>query len=191
MTRTKQFHEPREVFDWIVEYKRTHNGNSPAVHDIARAFNFNQSVAYYHLNRLKKQGKLDYTPRVVRSLTIPHSQWEHTPPINIGRLSAAENKWLNDYYGHTCLEPMHLDELADGSMTFAEAAKKNIQWYEDHTVEALHAIDTPPVDDEDTEEVELSPAQEAVLDAIATGYGLTESDTVIVHPNGHPWLKED
>ncbi len=50
--------------------------------------------------------------------------------------------WLKQYEDVTGFEPMHLDELRDGSMTFNEVAKSNINWYEAHMHDAYHAIST-------------------------------------------------
>lgn len=56
------------------------------------------------------------------------------------RLTVEQNKWLSNYYDHTGFEPMHLDELELGTITFSKAARENIDWYEDHTSEIFLTI---------------------------------------------------
>lgn len=55
----------------------------------------------------------------------------------IQRLTVAQNQWLSDYYKRTGFEPMHLEEIEDGTMSFSDAAQHNLQWYEDHTSETF------------------------------------------------------
>ena len=61
---------------------------------------------------------------------------------NIKSISKAQNEWLKSYQGTTGFEPMHLDELESGEMSFNECAKNNINWYEDHMHDAYNAIST-------------------------------------------------
>jgi hypothetical protein len=69
---------------------------------------------------------------------MTQARW--TRKYNIKRLTPEQNKWLQRYEGCTGIEPMHLDELRDGTMTFNEAAKENIDWFEMHMHDAFHAI---------------------------------------------------
>lgn len=56
------------------------------------------------------------------------------------KINAAQRKWLRRYESETGFEPMHQDELDAGTMTFAEAARRNTQWYEDHTSDVHNRI---------------------------------------------------
>ncbi len=58
----------------------------------------------------------------------------------IMRLTVEQNKWLSDYYDMTGFEPMHLEEIEMGTMSFDKAARENIDWYEDHSSEAFLTI---------------------------------------------------
>lgn len=60
--------------------------------------------------------------------------------INIKRLTKSQNTWLNNYQSATCLEPMFLEDLQDGTKSFEEVAYENIRWYEDHFADAMHSI---------------------------------------------------
>lgn len=49
-----------EVYEFIVSYKREHDGNSPTLRDIMRGVGATTpSVIGYHLKKLKRQGKID------------------------------------------------------------------------------------------------------------------------------------
>lgn len=58
----------------------------------------------------------------------------------IKRLTDSQNDWLKTYADETGFEPMFLDSLRDGTMTFNEAARRNIDWYEDHAADAFNTI---------------------------------------------------
>jgi len=58
----------------------------------------------------------------------------------IKRLLPEQNEWLRRYEAATSFEPMYLDELRAGTMTFNAAAKMNIDWYEMHMHDAYNAI---------------------------------------------------
>lgn len=64
-------------------------------------------------------------------------------PIFAKKINAAQRKWLDRYERQTGFEPMHQDDLDAGRMTFAEVARRNAQWYEDHTSEIHHFIQQP------------------------------------------------
>jgi len=61
-------------------------------------------------------------------------------PINIKTITPEQNTWLNSYQGTTCFEPMNLEELAKGEMSFNAVAKLNIDWYEQHMHDAYSSI---------------------------------------------------
>lgn len=48
----------------------------------------------------------------------------------IKSITPEQMAWLQGYQDDTGFEPMHLDEIADGRMTFNQAAKSNIDWFE-------------------------------------------------------------
>jgi len=60
--------------------------------------------------------------------------------IHAKKISAAEREWLQRYEATTGFEPMFQDEIDDGSLSFFEAAKQNIQWFEDHCDDAQRVI---------------------------------------------------
>jgi hypothetical protein len=48
-----------EIFNYIVKHKENHDGNSPTIRAIKRAFAISStSVVDYILNRLEKEGKI-------------------------------------------------------------------------------------------------------------------------------------
>lgn len=63
------------------------------------------------------------------------------PPLT--KVNPSQRQWLERYYTETGFEPMHLDELEAGTMTFAEVARRNRQWYEDHTNDTLRRVEDP------------------------------------------------
>jgi hypothetical protein len=56
------------------------------------------------------------------------------------KLNRKQRKWLREYEETTMFEPLHLDELLAGEMTFDEIARRNINWYEAHMRDAYNAI---------------------------------------------------
>lgn len=67
---------------------------------------------------------------------------EKTRKYKIKSLSTAQNEWLKSYQSTTGFEPMHLDEIESGEMSFNEAANSNIDWYEAHMHDAFNSIST-------------------------------------------------
>jgi hypothetical protein len=64
-------------------------------------------------------------------------------PIFAKKINAAQRKWLQRYEEMTGFEPMHQDELDSGAMMFREVARRNVDWYEDHTSDMHLAIQRP------------------------------------------------
>ena len=82
---------------------------------------------------------------MTRTITATSVRW--TRKYNIKLLTPEQNEWLQRYEGSTGIEPMYLDELRNGTMTFNEAARQNIDWFEMHMHDAFHAIsDNVPFD---------------------------------------------
>lgn len=59
----------------------------------------------------------------------------------ISGLTRAQQEWLQNYEGHTMLEPLGLEELKVNPALFNEHARWNIQHFQDFSIDALHAID--------------------------------------------------
>lgn len=62
--------------------------------------------------------------------------------ITAKKINSAQRKWLERYESLTGFEPMHQEELDAGTMRFAEVARRNVQWYEDHTSDMYLSITT-------------------------------------------------
>lgn len=66
------------IYAWIVEYKRTNDGNSPSLDEIMDAFNVSsKSVASYLLKRLENAGliRLPLGKKQSRSIVVEGGQW--------------------------------------------------------------------------------------------------------------------
>jgi hypothetical protein len=59
------------------------------------------------------------------------------------KINAAQRQWLQRYERETGFEPMHQEDLDARTMTFAEVAQRNTQWYEDHTSDTHLRIQDP------------------------------------------------
>ncbi|MEW6580741.1 MAG: hypothetical protein AB1435_16315 [Chloroflexota bacterium] len=64
------------VFRFIVEYKRQHDGLSPAVKEISRACVLHISTVKYHLLKLENQGRIRIVGR--RAIEVTGGVWN--PP---------------------------------------------------------------------------------------------------------------
>lgn len=60
------------VLDFVIDYKLSHCGNSPSIREIGK-FVDDQSTSHvkYILKKLSYFGKIDYSDRVSRNITIP------------------------------------------------------------------------------------------------------------------------
>lgn len=63
------------IFDFIVSYKRRHDGVSPTVEEIGNAVNLVKSSAYYHLLMLRDIEKIRFTPGQSRSIEVIGGEW--------------------------------------------------------------------------------------------------------------------
>lgn len=74
--------------------------------------------------------------------------------VAIKTITHTQRLWLESFESSTMLEPMHLEELADGSMGFDEVAKANIDWFSNFAIDAQHEIEKDiPYNDEDLREL--------------------------------------
>jgi len=48
----------QKIFDFIVEYKRGHDGNSPSLRDISDAVGIVKSTIWIHLRTMEKENKI-------------------------------------------------------------------------------------------------------------------------------------
>lgn len=70
-----------EMYDWIVEFKRNHDGLSPTVREIMDGMGYNTtSVVHYHLEELKRMGLIKIYrggEATSRSIMVPGGRWTH------------------------------------------------------------------------------------------------------------------
>ena len=55
-------------------------------------------------------------------------------------VTKAQREWLNRYLNETTFEPMWQGELTDGTMTFEQVAKANLDWFETWMHDAYNAV---------------------------------------------------
>lgn len=65
-----------DVYQFIVRFKRAHDGNSPSMDMIAAALYVGKTTAYYHVRMLEKEGRLRRTDGVKRSIEVVGGRWE-------------------------------------------------------------------------------------------------------------------
>ena len=75
----------------------------------------------------------------------PKRQFKHRKRPRINKenypcLTRDQIKWFNLYHKQTKFEPMHVEEVHDGSMTFDAAVCDNIRFFEDWSSRALEYI---------------------------------------------------
>ncbi|MBI5961178.1 MAG: hypothetical protein HY866_20745 [Chloroflexi bacterium] len=63
-----------QIFDYLIIYKRQHQGLSPLVKEIAHACQLSQSTVKYHLLVLEKEQRIHRVGR--RAIEIPGEQWD-------------------------------------------------------------------------------------------------------------------
>lgn len=67
-----------QVFDFIVLYKKEHDGNSPSLREIANAcFLSNQSTVQYHLTRLEIENRIHISGERRRHIEIVGATWNY------------------------------------------------------------------------------------------------------------------
>lgn len=72
-----------QVMDFIIAFKRTHDGNSPSVREIGKGCGITStSAVHYCLKILAKNGKIDHTKFYrSRMIVVPGGQW--IPPSKV------------------------------------------------------------------------------------------------------------
>lgn len=80
MARTRFTPRKRQVYNFIVKFKKTHDGNSPTVAEICQICNVSStSVASYYLKGLEGLGLIKLGgSRGRRMIEVPGGKW--TPP---------------------------------------------------------------------------------------------------------------
>jgi len=70
------------IFDYIVQYKRENDGNSPSLRDlVADCEAGGTSAARYHVMKLEKQGKINIPAAGrPRSIRVTGGRWTYEPP---------------------------------------------------------------------------------------------------------------
>lgn len=77
---------PREqkIYDYIVAFKRKHDGNSPSIRQIGDHAGIDStSVVNYHLDRLKRLGLIERGTRDFRMISVVGGAW--LPPTTAGK----------------------------------------------------------------------------------------------------------
>jgi hypothetical protein len=63
-----------QVFRFIIQYKRDHDGLSPSIQEIADALFMSRTNAWYHRVMLEREGRIRVTGR--RSIEVLAGKWE-------------------------------------------------------------------------------------------------------------------
>lgn len=64
------------------------------------------------------------------------------------KVTKEQRNWLKHYEKVTGFEPMAQEDIDSGAQTFAEVARLNIRWYEDHTSDAFLSVSNFPGQDD-------------------------------------------
>ena len=72
-----------QLFDFIVSYKREHDGIAPSLRDMAEHMGITSTshIAYF-LRKLAKSGRIVIIPHLGRHISIPGGSWQYTPPAS-------------------------------------------------------------------------------------------------------------
>jgi hypothetical protein len=71
-------HDPEVVFQFIVKFKKEHDGNSPAIREIGAACDISStSAVVYILKTLVRQGRIKLWG--TRGITVTNAEWRETP----------------------------------------------------------------------------------------------------------------
>ena len=63
------------IFDFIIQYKFLHQGNTPTIHQIMDGCDLSTtSLVVFHLNKLADAGRIT---RDGREITVPGARWEY------------------------------------------------------------------------------------------------------------------
>lgn len=80
---------------------------------------------------------------MARRTTIPAK----TKKALLNCLTQKQVDWLQEYYEQTTFEPMNMDDLINGSMTFEEVFIANVRWFEDWSSDVVSRIWFRPAED--------------------------------------------
>ncbi len=80
------------IFDFLVVYKQTHDGNSPSLREIADACHIVLSGAHYHLSRLELDNRVRLSGPRCRTIEVVGGTWQ--PPE--GRHAEGEEPAAHD-----------------------------------------------------------------------------------------------
>ena len=81
--RVRNHHDPQAIFEFICEYKRTHDGNSPSIREIMQACDISStSVTNWHLKQLERRGLIGLPESYAqsRSIRVVGGQWTYQLP---------------------------------------------------------------------------------------------------------------
>ena len=76
----KYVHNPEDIFDFIVRWKRNHDGNSPSLSQIMTHCKItSKSVVVYILEKLESQQKIIRVgPKYERRIQVVGGRWDYT-----------------------------------------------------------------------------------------------------------------
>lgn len=74
------------IFDFLVRYKKEHDGNSPSMREIAEGCNIVLSGAHYHLIRLELENRIRMSGQRSRTIEIVGANWQ--PPDDFANSEA-------------------------------------------------------------------------------------------------------
>lgn len=78
MGRLPETNTTNKVFQAIIEYKSSRDGNSPTVRELVDITGISStSVVEYHLRKLAEQGRISRNPSDARNITVIGGQWSY------------------------------------------------------------------------------------------------------------------
>ena len=77
-----------QVYDFLVQYKRVHDGNSPSTQEIAEACNMSTTTVSYHLTRLEIDNRIHVPGNRRRMIEIIGGHWDIEEKARSNRSSA-------------------------------------------------------------------------------------------------------
>jgi len=63
------------IFQFLVDYKRQHDGNTPSTHDLAEGCSVSISTANYHLTQLQLKNRIRILEQRPRQIEIMGGTW--------------------------------------------------------------------------------------------------------------------
>lgn len=86
----------QQVFDFIVKFKKEHDGNSPSIREIGDAIDVSSTnVVRYYLNGLAQMGKIKYAGKKPRMIEVVGGHWTR----KIHNVFSTDNMKLEDADG--------------------------------------------------------------------------------------------